>query len=156
MCCPERGRSQCGHSMPLFYFHLRTLEKLEPDDTGLEFSGIEAAYLEACRTVPEMSADLVRKNRNPARYAFEIADAVGRLVMEVPFTEVLDRGRKPAAPSATRLLRTTAAEMARTAYLISAIHEEQAALLVTLAETRRLLKLSRRVGDGQTRRAIGR
>jgi hypothetical protein len=133
--------------MPLFYFHLRTPEKLERDDTGLEFSGTEVAYLEACRTVPEMSADLVRRNRNPARYAFEITDAGDRLVMEVPFTEVLDRGRKPAVPSAARLLRTATAEMARTAYLISAIDEERAALQVTLAETRRLLRLSRQVSE---------
>lgn len=84
--------------MPWFYFHLRTPRGLEPDDTGLEFAGIEAAYLEACASIPEISADLACEWKNPARYAFEIADPAGRLLMEVPFTEILDRGRKPDVP----------------------------------------------------------
>ena len=127
----------------MFYFHLRTPEKQERDDIGLELAGIEAAYLEACRTVPEMSADLVRQEKNPVRYAFEITDRAGKLLMEVPFTEVLDRGRKPIAPFSTQHFRRAAAEMARTAQLISSIDAERAALRATLTETRRLLALSR-------------
>ena len=83
--------------MPWFYFHLRTPQGLEPDDTGLEFAGIEAAYLEACASIPEISADLACEGKNPARYAFEITDPAGRPLMEVPFTEILDRGRRPNA-----------------------------------------------------------
>jgi hypothetical protein len=85
--------------MPWFYFHLRTPRGLEPDDTGLEFAGIEAAYLEACASIPEISADLAREWKNPARYSFEIADPAGKLLIEVPFTEILDRGCKPDAAS---------------------------------------------------------
>ncbi|MHB2210787.1 DUF6894 family protein [Methylobacterium sp. CM6257] len=133
--------------MPLFYFHLHGPRGLERDDAGLELSGIEAAYLEAYRAVPAMSADLAQGKENPARYAFEIADASGNMLMEVPFTEVLDCGRKPVPPSTAAQVRDAAVEMARTAYLISAIREERAALRATLAETRRLLALSRRVGQ---------
>lgn len=89
--------------MPWFYFHLRTPQGLEPDDTGLELAGIEAAYLEACASIPEISADFACEGKNPARYSFEIADPAGRLLMEVPFTEILDRGCRPgASPSPDR------------------------------------------------------
>jgi hypothetical protein len=58
---------------------------------------------------------------------------------------VLDRGRKPVAPSSSVLFREGRAEMARTATLISSIRDERTALWVTLIETRRLLALSRPV-----------
>jgi hypothetical protein len=77
--------------MPWFYFHLRGPEGLERDDIGLELANVEAAYLGACRSVPGMSADLIYETANPMRYAFEITDASGGLLMEVPFTEVLAR-----------------------------------------------------------------
>jgi hypothetical protein len=51
--------------MPWFYFHLRGSKGLEPDDTGLEFAGIEAAYLEAYATIPELSADLASEGKKP-------------------------------------------------------------------------------------------
>jgi hypothetical protein len=128
--------------MPWFYFHLRGPEGLERDDIGLELANVEAAYLGACQSVPGMSAELIFETANPMRYAFEITDASGGLLMEVPFTEVLDRGRKPTAPRSA-LRRRGAAEMVRTARLISSLEEQRAALQITLAETRRLLALSR-------------
>jgi hypothetical protein len=134
--------------MPWFYFHLRTPSGLDEDDIGLELAGIETAYLEACHTVPALSAELAYKKANPARYAFEITDAGGKLLMEVPFSEVLDRGRKPIPPSSTARLREAASEMARTASLIRSIRKERAALKVTLAETGRLLALSRTAARG--------
>jgi hypothetical protein len=131
--------------MPRFYFHLRSPKGVEQDDTGLEFAGLEDAYLEACRTIPELSADFAREERNPARYAFEITDPAGSFLMDVPFTEVLDRGRKPVAPFTAARLQKAAAEVARTAYLINSIEEQRAALQITLAETRRLLAMSKQM-----------
>jgi hypothetical protein len=125
--------------MPWFYFHLRSPEGLDRDIIGLEFPNLEAAYLEACHTVPEMSADLVRKKANPARYGFEITDDSNRALMEVPFAEILDRGRKPAPPYRTAQMEVAVAQMARAADLISALREEHAATRDKLAETRRLL-----------------
>ena len=132
--------------MPWFYFHLRGPKGLDRDDVGLELAGVEAAYLGACEAVPGMSADLAREETNPARYAFEITDAHGNLLMDVPFTEVLDRGHKPAPLRSGARLGRAAAEIARTASLIFSITEEHAALEITLTETRRLLALSRKVG----------
>jgi hypothetical protein len=141
--------------MPLFYFHMRGPKGLERDDVGLELAGVEAAYLGACQAVPGMSADLIHEGRNPTRYAFEIVDESGNLLMDVPFTEVLDRGHKLAAPRSGARLRKAAAEMERTASLMRAIDEQRATLQATLAETRRLLALSRKVGRAVLRGRAG-
>lgn len=75
--------------MPRFHFHLRTPDGLEPDLDGLDLPDLDAAYLEAYRAIPSLSADLMSDGSNPLVHAFVIADARGREVMEVPFTERL-------------------------------------------------------------------
>lgn len=132
--------------MPWFYFHLRGPKSLERDEVGLELASVEAAYLGAYRAIPGMSADLIHEKANPFHYAFEIADASGRLLMELPFTEFLDRGRRPAPPSPADLFRKGRAEMERTAGLLKELSAERAALEATLSETRRLLTASERAG----------
>lgn len=88
--------------MPWFHFHLRTPTGLERDDIGLEFAGVEAAYLEVWHTIPEISADLARTKADLGQYAFEITDANGRLLMEVPFAGRLRSGRRPRRPKRAR------------------------------------------------------
>lgn len=130
--------------MPWFYFHLRGPKGLERDEIGLELASVEAAYLGAYRAIPGMSTDLIHEKADPFRYFFEIKDAGGTLLMEVPFTEVLDRGRQPVAPTSAERFRKGRAEMERTRGLIRALREEQAALQVKLSETQRLLAASAR------------
>lgn len=157
--CPDglvqRGSSHRTQPMPRFYFHLRGPEGLDRDDVGLELASVEAAYLGACQAVPGMSADLVYEAENPIRYGFEIAGESGTVLMEVPFAEVLDRGRKRAAPPAARRFREGRAEMERTAGLITALHEARARLDATLSETRRLLGLAKRTGRSKPGRRKG-
>ena len=136
--------------MPWFYFHLRSPEGLDRDQIGLDLPSVEAAYLEACHTVPEMSVDFVRRKVDPTRYAFEITDDGDTLLMEVPFAEVLDRGRKPVPPFKTAQARAAAVRMARTTHLMGALHEEHAATRTKLAETRRLLALLQPVKASRT------
>ncbi|MCJ2019026.1 hypothetical protein MKK84_16510 [Methylobacterium sp. E-065] len=88
--------------MPLFRFHLRSLAGLESDDEGLQFPDLETAYLEACRAIPGMAIDFVRSGLNPMSYAFEITDAAGRRLIEVPFSERLRDGRRPRRPKRPR------------------------------------------------------
>ena len=104
--------------MPHFYFHLRTPAGWERDQDGLDFIGLEAAYLDACRTIPDMAADLVRRKHDPLPYGFEIADEAGQLLMEVPFSEVLASGHKPRQPIRPALPQKAQAEMERTVRLI--------------------------------------
>jgi len=131
--------------MPHFYFHLRTPAGWERDDTGLDFVGLEAAYLDAYRTIPKMAADLVRRKRDPLRYAFEITDEAGQLLIEVPFSEVLDRWHKPRRPVTPALAQKAQAEMKRTARLIAALADERKALETSLREMQELVARAREV-----------
>ena len=88
--------------MPLFYFHLRTPRRLERDTDGLDRPSLEAAYLEACRAIPDLCVDLLHEGTAPLACAFLICDAAQTELMEVPFNERLHDGRKseraPQAP----------------------------------------------------------
>jgi len=105
---------------------------------------VESAYLEAYASVPAISADLLRKKANPYRHTFEITDADGNLLLEVPFSEVLEKGKPPLPPDQRRLWHKALAEMERTACLIADVQEERAALRATLEETKRLLAEGRK------------
>ena len=86
-------------AMPRFFFHLRGGPNgLSLDDFGVSLPDADAAYLEAFQTAKEMSQEWLRKGRNPRDYAFEVVNASGELVLELPFSEALDHqaGRRPA------------------------------------------------------------
>ena len=131
--------------MPRFFFHLRSPAGLEQDEIGLDLDGVERAYLDAYATIPAMGVDLLLGKSNPYRHAFEIMDEEGHLLMEVPFSEALDEGRKPLPLDARRHWSKAKAEMEQTARLIASIQAEQTALQSTLAETKRLLAEANKV-----------
>ena len=131
--------------MPRFFFHLRTPAGLERDDIGLDLDGVERAYLDAYASIPAMGVDMLLEKANPYRYAFEIMDEGGNLLMEVPFSEALDEKKKPLPPDARRRWRKAKAEMERTARLIASLQDGRAALDATLAETMRLLAEAKKV-----------
>jgi hypothetical protein len=78
--------------MARYHFHLRTAGGLERDETGLNCPNLEAAYLDACRAIPSLMAELAHKGHDPGRCAFEIHDRADRFLMEVPFLERVIRG----------------------------------------------------------------
>ncbi|WP_043752955.1 DUF6894 family protein [Methylobacterium nodulans] len=132
--------------MPLFYFHLRTPEGLDRDDCGLELESVELAFLEAYRAVPDMASELARKGKNPDRYAFQITDSSQRSLMEVPFSEALERGRQPRGPRSRSTVRVNNLQVERTLRLCSDIQSEQAGLRDGLRELKRLVEQTRRIG----------
>ncbi|WP_132251793.1 DUF6894 family protein [Methylobacterium segetis] len=132
--------------MPRFYFHLRTPDGLVPDDTGLDLVGIEAAYLDACRSIPAMAAELLQRRVDPSRHGFEITDRGGQILMEIPFTEIARANPAPARPAGADW-RAAKAGQQRTADLTASIQETERALLATLRETRALLDRAREVSD---------
>ena len=105
---------------------------------------MEAAYLDACASVPSMIMDLLQRNASPYQHTFEIVDSSGNLLMEVPFAEVLDRGRKPKRPPVHDGFQKASVEMERTIRLIADLEAERAALRATLSETKRILDTARR------------
>ncbi len=95
--CPEptrlAGLDQRGLwrlCVPRFFFDLRLNgERMERDDVGIDLPDFETAYLEAHRAAVEMWADARRQGNKPTQVGFEVRDALGTLVLELPFTEAL-------------------------------------------------------------------
>ena len=81
--------------MSQFYFDLHTPTGPEPDETGSPFESLEAAYLDACQAALEISVELLRKREDPSRYRFEIRAADKRLLLDLPFKEVLNPRPRP-------------------------------------------------------------
>lgn len=87
--------------MPQFYFHLRTAQGVEWDDTGIQFSDLGTAYLDACRAIPALVPELLDRGCDPLRCAFEITDEGGQNLMEVPFAERLTKDVAQIRPAVT-------------------------------------------------------
>src|SRR5205085_6369284 len=58
------------------------------DEIGIDLPNAEAAYLQACDTALELSFEMLRERQDPSRHAFEVTDAEGQIVFEIPFAEV--------------------------------------------------------------------
>ncbi|MEA1835200.1 hypothetical protein U8607_24235 [Methylobacterium durans] len=137
--------------MPRFYFHLRTLEGLQWDPEGVAFDNLEDAYLDVCQGITTIAADLAHAGASRTALmhsAFEISDAAGRFLLEVPFAEVLAPDRKPRRPSPV-LDRKARAEIERTRRLIVAVGQERDALHATLSQTHVLLARLRALDMGR-------
>lgn len=75
--------------MPTFYFHFHDGRRLFPNDLGVEYADLEQAFLGACAAIPGMAGDLLVKRQDPLAASYTIADGKGRVLMTVPFQEVL-------------------------------------------------------------------
>ncbi len=78
--------------MPHFFFDLHSPTDIEIDETGLHFDALEIAYIDVCRAIIDISAEMMKEQRDPQRFVFSIRDRDGRVVFEVPFREVLQPG----------------------------------------------------------------
>jgi hypothetical protein len=125
--------------MPQFYFHLKIGREWHSDEIGLELPTVEAAYLEAFAGAQEMWSELLAERSDPTIYSFEISDEAGECLMRVPFTEVLDRARKPPAPAGHN---STTALMSKTAGLSAALAEQIERTRRMLRETQETLRRS--------------
>ncbi len=82
--------------MPRFFFDLRLKgECLERDDIGIDLPDFETAYIEAHRAAVEMWADARRQGHKPSEAGFEVRDARGTVVLELPFAEALGLSPSP-------------------------------------------------------------
>lgn len=139
--------------MSRFFFGLRAAGTLSPDDEGLEFESLEAAYLEAFRAAREMWPELLIKRSDPRDFAFEISDRYGTLLMVVPFTEVLEACAGPVPPArteGTRALWLRAESNARRVMQQSRdLQAELANARAALATSRRLLAAADRFLPGE-------
>lgn len=80
-----------------FFFHFSQGPQLSRDEEGSDFASLEDAYLDVHRAIQEMWEELLSARCDPRDCAFEICDESGRMLMIVPFTEVLDACTRPSA-----------------------------------------------------------
>jgi hypothetical protein len=76
--------------MPHYFFDFRQAGVFTPDTLGMEFPAPEDAYLEAFSAAQEMWGELLKERRDPHRCRFEIRNASGQVLFEIPFQEVID------------------------------------------------------------------
>ncbi len=132
--------------MSQFYFHLRSqTDGLSPDELGLDLPDVETAYLEADRAVRDMARELLRKGKNPRDYAFEITTASGDLVLDLPFSETLDRQIGRHVANLARTIRTAKERGERAKQLTSEVAEQAAAARENLGRTLDLVQSLNRI-----------
>jgi hypothetical protein len=78
--------------MPRFFFHFTDQDGR--DDIGTVFPSLEAAYLDAYKAVAEISFEKFRAHDDPTNDGVEISDEGGRILMHIPFSEILRPRRK--------------------------------------------------------------
>ncbi|MDI3561970.1 DUF6894 family protein [Bradyrhizobium sp. Arg816] len=75
--------------MPRFFINHTSLGEICVDDIGVEFSSLEAAYLDTCEAALTIAFEKLRERQDPTSDAFEIIDDKKNVLMQVPFSEVL-------------------------------------------------------------------
>jgi uncharacterized protein DUF6894 len=129
--------------MPQYFFHLRSTAATQRDEFGSEFSDIEAAYLDTCQAISGIAADLSRACCNPEPYVFDITDEAGQVLMEVPFTEMLNRGQTPLKPERPASQWKPLPEVERCQRLAGEIAEQTETLRETIQQSHALVARSR-------------
>jgi uncharacterized protein DUF6894 len=80
--------------MPRFHFNFRQDGSYTRDELGCEFETVEDAYLGALKGAQAIFHELLTEGDDPLACAFEVTDAKGNELFNLPFSEVLDAGRK--------------------------------------------------------------
>jgi hypothetical protein len=75
--------------MSRFYFHVRSGEGIATDDEGTECASVEAAREEALAAARELLADAIKASKDVMADCFIVADANGKELMVLPFSEAL-------------------------------------------------------------------
>ena len=122
-----------------YYFHLRIGENCSPDEIGLDLPDLETAYLEAFQAAQEMWSECLAECSDPLLRTFEISDERGRVLLTLPFREVLERARKPTA-GLPKLRQSLQAELKRRRKLTASLQEEVKTAREKLEATRKLMQ----------------
>jgi len=128
-------------SIPRFYFHLISPGSYSTDDIGGEFADVETAYLDARLAALEIAFEILREHRDPAGMQFEIVDAQGRFLIEVPFSEVLRPAGRPKANAG--VLDSIRRSVSRNRELQAEINAEFVRTRRELENARAMIKRSR-------------
>jgi hypothetical protein len=72
-----------------FFFHLRDIDRYEPDLDGMELASFSQAVAEAEKAAREMVAELVLHQDRVDGRALEVADDHGKILITVAFRDVI-------------------------------------------------------------------
>ncbi|HEY4275193.1 MAG TPA: hypothetical protein VGM68_06900, partial [Rhizomicrobium sp.] len=72
-----------------FFFHLQTPGGVEPAQLSIHCEGPEIAFMEACRVIPDIAAQMLRAGDDPMACQLVIHNAVGEEMFTVPFSELI-------------------------------------------------------------------
>lgn len=78
--------------MPRFYFHISTRTTIIMDEEGAELTDLGAAKREAIKDARGMMSTAIREGRDISHRHIEICDAVGTVLVKVPFSEAYEPG----------------------------------------------------------------
>jgi hypothetical protein len=78
--------------MPRFYFHILTRTNVIRDEEGTELTDLGAAQREAIRDARGMMSTAIREGRDISHRHIDICDAVGTVLLRVPFSEAYEAG----------------------------------------------------------------
>ena len=78
--------------MPRFYFHILTRTTVIRDEEGTELADLDAARCEAINDARGMMSTAIREGRDISHRHIEICDAVGTVLLKVPFSEAYEPG----------------------------------------------------------------
>jgi len=129
--------------MSQFFFHLREPRGLSRDELGVDFPDVETAYLEAYRAARDIARELKAKGRNPRCYSFEITTAAGEPVLELPFSETLDRAKERGAVRLSRNVRLAVERAERMTRLVTEVAAQVEVAQENLRRARDLLASTR-------------
>lgn len=130
--------------MPLYFFNLREGQKLSLDDTGTEFADLDLAYLDAFRAAGEIWLEMASHGQDGSTQSFEITDTVGRLLVELPFSEILHaRARSKPRLSPESQMSASYAAKAKSRALAEDLARLVAVAQQTMEQTHFVLRRSR-------------
>ncbi|HWC62153.1 MAG TPA: hypothetical protein VG501_00925 [Rhizomicrobium sp.] len=75
--------------MRRFFIHLEVGGALQSDGVGILCEAPELAYLQACRAIPDVAAEMLRHRQDPMDCRFVIENEKGEEMFVVPFDEVI-------------------------------------------------------------------
>ena|SRR5436305_15338910 len=120
-----------------YYFHLISPAGRDTDELGNDYPDAEAAYLDAHEAALDISVDMLRRRLgDPARHSFEITDASGFVLFELPFSEVISPSRRNALDPVHASLR---GHHERTVHAARKLRAEFARARSLLSDTKELL-----------------
>lgn len=84
--------------MPRYFFDTYDGERFLPDETGLEFEGLEAAKREAQRTLPEMAKEAL-PDGSYRSFVVSVRDETGTVVVRMSLSLVVEEGNVDDQPA---------------------------------------------------------